>query len=63
MKASVSDECIACGLCVEVCPTVFELGEDDEIAKVIADPIPPEAEDAAREAAESCPTDAITLEE
>ena len=25
----------ACGLCVETCPEVFEVGENDDIAKVI----------------------------
>lgn len=61
MKASIDDSCISCGLCVEICPEVFQMG--DEIAEVIADPVPPDKEDSAREAASSCPVDAITIEE
>jgi ferredoxin len=63
MKATVTDECIACGLCPQVCPEVFELGEDSDIATVKANPVPSGAEDSCREAAESCPTDAIKIEE
>ena len=35
--------------------------DDDMIARVIADPVPENDEDAARNAAESCPVEAITL--
>lgn len=61
MKATVTDECIGCELCVNVCPEVFEMG--DSLAEVKTDPVPPDAEDKAREAAEGCPTDAIVLDE
>lgn len=63
MKASVDESCTACGLCVETCPEVFELGEDADVAKVIVDTVPPEAEDACREAAEDCPVEAIRITE
>jgi ferredoxin len=49
-------------LCEETCPEVFRLGDDD-VADVIVGEIPPEAEDAAREAAEGCPVEAIKIEE
>ena len=61
MKATVDAElCTACGLCAEGCPAVFRMGES--AAEVIADPVPPGAEAAAREAAESCPVEAIGVE-
>lgn len=59
MKATVNEDCSACGLCEETCPEVFKMS--DEIAQVIADPIPEGAEDCAREAAEDCPSEAIEL--
>lgn len=63
MKAIVDREaCIGCSLCATVCPEVFEM-DDEDIAIVIADPIPGSVEDEAREAEESCPTDAISIEE
>jgi len=59
MKAEVTEDCIACGRCVEICPEVFEMGDD--IAQVKTDPVPPEYEDATRESADECPTSAIVV--
>ena len=62
MKVSISeDDCAGCGLCEEICPEVFEVVDD--IAKVKVAVVPKELEDAVREAAESCPTEAILIEE
>ncbi len=61
MKAVVDDSCSGCGVCIDVCPEVFEMGDDD-IAVVIADPVPAEFEDACREAADGCPSESIILE-
>jgi len=61
MKAEVTQDCIACGRCIEICPEVFEMGDD--IAQVKATVVPTESEDAVREAADECPTDAIILPE
>lgn len=60
MKASVDPElCIACGLCEEICPEVFELG-DRETAEVVGKV--EGNEEAVEEAADSCPTNAIEVE-
>lgn len=60
MKVSITEDCTACGLCVDTCPEVFEMG--DEIAEVIADPVPEELEDQVTQAAEECPVEAIIVE-
>ena len=63
MKAIIDAElCTGCELCVETCPEVFEMSDED-VAVVKADEVPSEAEDTAREAAEDCPSEAITIEE
>ncbi|NLY45019.1 MAG: ferredoxin [Tissierella sp.] len=63
MKAVVDrDACIGCGLCTTICPDVFEM-DDEDIAIVIADPVPADNEAEAQEAADSCPTDAISIED
>ena len=60
MKAIVDEEaCIGCGLCVSICPEVFAM--EDNVAVVSVDPAPAAAETACREAADSCPTQAITI--
>lgn len=62
MKAYVDkDECIGCGVCPTVCPEVFEMGGND-VAVVIGDTVPPEAEESAKSAEEQCPTEAIKVE-
>ncbi len=54
MKAKVDpDLCTACGLCPEICPDVFELGDD--VATVKVPEVPAEAEESCREAAQECP--------
>lgn len=61
MRATVDhDTCIGCGLCPEVCPEVFEMKDDKAVPKV--DPVPPEAEETCRDAADQCPVEAIKIE-
>ena len=57
----VKEECISCGACTGICPAVFAI--DDAEAWVLTQEVPPEEEEAVREAAESCPTEAIVVEE
>lgn len=62
MKVKVIDEdCAGCGPCEDICPEVFEVV--DSVAKVKVDVVPPELQEAAREAADSCPAEAIVIEE
>ncbi len=62
MKAIVDqDTCTGCGLCPDICPNVFEL--QDDVAAVIVREVPEADQDDCREAADSCPVDAITVEE
>ena len=61
MRAIVDQEgCIACTLCVSVCPEVFEMDSTGK-SRVIADPIPPASLEQAREAAGSCPVSVINI--
>ncbi|WP_027090522.1 ferredoxin [Thomasclavelia saccharogumia] len=56
-KITVNDSCIGCGACTAVAPDVFELG-DEGLAVVIGE----DNTDGAKEAAESCPVEAIEVE-
>ena len=62
MKKPVIDFelCIVCGSCVEVCPEVFELREDGKAYVIAPDKCNTcDCEDAAN----ICPSEAITFEE
>ena len=57
-------ECISCEECVQVCPEVFEMGDDTAVVKAEAQDgdVIQEQSDAIAEAAEACPVDAIKYE-
>jgi len=60
MKVRIEDTCTACGLCVNTCPDVFQMGSD--MAEVIVDEVPEELEDDVQQAADECPVEAIIVE-
>lgn len=63
MKAMVEkDACAGCGLCVDVCPDVFEMDAEDK-AEVKVNPVPSEAKAGCLDAADQCPTSAILVDE
>jgi ferredoxin len=59
MRVRIEDTCTACGLCVDTCPEVFEMGSD--MAEVVVDDVPAEFEDAVQQAADECPVEAIVV--
>ncbi len=61
MKTKVDpDLCTGCELCCDTCPEVFEMKGD--VAVAITEAVPADMEDCVREAAESCPAEAISIE-
>ncbi len=60
MKVSIEDTCTACGLCVDTCPEVFQMGS--ELAEVAVSTVPAEFEDATQQAADECPVEAIIVQ-
>lgn len=59
MTARVNQSCIGCGLCMNMCPHVFSMTENN--VACARDEIPPEYWDMVQEAAESCPVLAIEV--
>jgi len=47
---------------VDTCPDVFEMGDED-VVTVKVDTVPEEFEDDVQESAESCPCEAILIDE
>jgi ferredoxin len=60
MNVRIEDSCMACGLCVDTCPEIFEMG--DLLAQVIVDQVPAELEETVQQAADECPVEAIIVE-
>jgi ferredoxin len=63
MKVCIdSNLCNGSGVCIEVCPEVFELNDQGAtVAK--CDQVPSECAQACMEASQKCPTGAIKVEE
>ena len=62
MKAVVDQElCIGCELCVQICQDCCQMESDKAV--VTGETCPEGAGDTCKEAAESCPVDAIKISE
>ena len=62
MKATVDkDGCIACGICVNLCPDVFRW-DDNGLAEAYSD-ISPATESAAVDSRSNCPVSVISIED
>ncbi|MGB2768096.1 MAG: ferredoxin [Candidatus Zixiibacteriota bacterium] len=62
MKVKIDpDLCTGDEICVQMCPEVFEMEGDKAI--VIKEEVPEDLQDSVREATDSCPSEAIIIEE
>lgn len=59
MQATVNENCISCGLCVESCPVVFSMGND---GVAHGDEVPENQLSDAQSARDACPVNAISIE-
>jgi ferredoxin len=55
-----ADLCTACALCTDGLPQVFKMGKD--VAEVINPAVPPNLENAVKDAVADCPAEAILIE-
>lgn len=59
-KVWIDDECTLCGVCEDLCPDVFSMG--DETTTIIEGVDLDENADCIREAADNCPVEIIKFE-
>jgi ferredoxin len=57
------DRCQGHTLCAMIAPEMFQLSDIDGSSSAITEVVPADQEDLAREAAQSCPEQAILIEE
>lgn len=63
MKVKVNKEaCIGCGACAAICEDVFEI-DDEGLSVAKTEEVEKDKEQEVRDAADSCPTAAIIVEE
>ena len=58
MHVTVTDGCISCGLCADEFPELFHLNDEG-----VAEAVPSDQEEAARQAANDCPVGVIVISE
>ena len=58
MTVKVNEDCISCGMCINMCPDVFDYGADG-LSHVVGDPNA--CPNAVEAAVEACPTNAIEI--
>ncbi len=64
MKVRVDkDRCQGHTLCAMIAPDMFELSEIDGSSSAVTELVPADQENAVREAAQSCPEQAIIIDE
>ena len=63
MKAKVNENCIGCGACIAITDSKIFDYNDDGLATCIVEKIDEEDTESAKQAASSCPTNAIELSE
>lgn len=57
MALKINDDCTGCGVCTDIAPDIFKIG-DDGLAKVVNANGDPKK---AQEAVDSCPVGAISM--
>jgi ferredoxin len=60
-KVTIDESCIACGACVEICPDVFDLEDEGDIA-FVKEEANFYLDEEIMEAADACPAVAIHYE-
>lgn len=61
LKASVNkNACIGCGICIDICPSVFEF-DPQAISEASTIMVNPSVANSAKKASDACPTSAISL--
>ena len=59
MKLAIEPFCIRCGICIDICPELYEMDFDRDAIRIRVDDVPKELMDRARESIRDCAVTAI----
>ena len=61
MKLKIEDFCIRCGICIDVCPELYEMDYDRDEIHIKVDDVPEELMEKAKESIRDCAVTAISF--
>jgi len=59
MKLAIEDFCIRCGICIDICPDLYEMDSEEDLIRIIVDEIPETLMEKAKETIRDCAVGAI----
>jgi ferredoxin len=59
MKLSIEDFCIRCGICIDICPELYEMDFEKDEIHILVDEVPESLMEKAKETIKACAVTAI----
>jgi ferredoxin len=59
MKLAIEPFCIRCGICIDICPDLYEMDFDEDLIRIRVDEVPAGLMDKAKESIRDCAVAAI----
>ena len=59
MKLEIEDFCIRCGICIDICPELYEMDTEEDRIRIPVDEIPENLMEKAKESIRDCAVGAI----
>ena len=59
MKLSIEDFCIRCGICIDICPELYEMDFVKDEIRILVDEVPESLMEKAKETIKDCAVTAI----
>jgi len=59
MKLSIEDFCIRCGICIDICPELYEMDFEKDEIRILVDDVPESLMEKAKETIKDCAVTAI----
>ena len=59
MRLAIKDSCIRCGICIDICPELYDMDYVEDVIRISLKEVPEELMDKARESIRDCAVAAI----